>query len=165
MVLRRKADTTGDGHFDRVAQYEEGSERVQTVDENADGVIELVIHLDDEGRRAREEIDRDEDRRAEIQRFFIGGVRVREEEDQTGDGKPNVVTTFDGDTLLGREADTNESGKMDTFIVFRRRTATATARSTPATPSTRKSASLSRSSTRTSTGASRRRTSTRAECS
>jgi len=78
----------------RVIEYYDADERVSRreieIDRDMDGRVDVVEHLDPDGRLLRRTLDNDGDGRLEISEYYdAGGRRVRAEVDVNGDGSPD----------------------------------------------------------------------------
>lgn len=64
------------------------------VDVNGDGRKDMLVYLDKNGRKTREEFDHDKDGVADQKSHYEGGALVRDELDSNSDGKIDIIEHF-----------------------------------------------------------------------
>jgi len=112
-VVEASEDLDGDGNYDAVTEYRNGTPFQRYADENGDGYPDAWtfyrgtdvarLERDTDGDGYRDQID-----------FFSGGGLDRRTEDLDGDGRPERITTFDErGQPREREEDQDGDGAMD----------------------------------------------------
>ena len=101
-VVRKRADSNGDGESDSWSFYEQGKLMRHEIDRDGDGFRDLVMRYEG-GELAREEEDRDGDGRPDLLTVYDKGQVSERHQDLDGDGVPDVASYYEDGKLVRRE--------------------------------------------------------------
>ncbi len=113
-VLRcREVDQNLDGVKDVVRVYDDGGDPLRELaDTDYDGRIDTWTTFSS-GRVAEIKVDRNRDGRPDEKRFYVRGQKVRGELDEDYDGRTDVWEVYADGTLQRRGVDVDGDGKVD----------------------------------------------------
>ena len=111
-------DADKDGRPELVQVMDGKREDCRAVDLNMDGIIDVFVYFDDQGRQRRRESGFDRDNRPDEISHFQSGVITRKERETNNDGNIDTWDYYQGGRLVREERDSNGDGYVDQWWTF-----------------------------------------------
>jgi hypothetical protein len=111
-------DANKDGRPELVQVMDGKHEDCRAVDLNMDGIIDVFVYFDDQGRQRRRESGFDRDNRPDEISHFQSGVITRKERETNNDGNIDTWDYYQGGRLVREERDSNGDGYVDQWWTF-----------------------------------------------
>jgi antitoxin component YwqK of YwqJK toxin-antitoxin module len=112
------SDRNGDGKPDMWVYSMNGRPVTEALDDDFDGRVDRIRHLDEKGRLVSSDDDLNGDGIMETTSIYENGLLVRRRTDSDGDGQADTWSFYKGDELLRTEIDKNGDGFRDEITIY-----------------------------------------------
>ncbi len=112
------SDRNGDGKPDLWVYSANGRPVTQALDDDFDGRVDRIRHLDEKGRLVSSDDDLNGDGIMETTSLYEDGLLARRRTDSDGDGQADTWSFYKGDELLRTEIDKNGDGFRDEITIY-----------------------------------------------
>src|SRR5262245_49573051 len=113
-----KHDANKDGRPELIQVMDGKHEDCRAVDLNMDGIIDVFVYFDAQGKQSRRESGFDRDNRPDEISHFQAGVIARKERETNNDGNIDTWDYYQAGRLVREERDSNGDGYVDQWWTF-----------------------------------------------